>query len=223
MTPPEQFDSTSLNNITVWQMWQVAFCLPSWGLRTFKPGNFNLWEVHVLTSEILVSSARRIHIIDSGVTRTAGRLLPCVLFTKTTPSCLQGAPLSLSHHCHGDVTGHLHLSGLFRWLLVDLGPSCHAVLLLQLPAAPAEAPPRGAAEGTVSARRGDGAAQLPAGRMPSCSFRSSSSSCSSTASPSTSTAAQGATAVLPSSDPISTGSSAGSSPHATSKLGQPTR
>lgn len=144
--------------------------------------------------------------------RTSRTLPPAHL---KSPLPASGGTLSLSHHRHGDVTGHLHLPGLFRRLLVSLGRHRHAVLLLQLPAAQAEAPPWGEAEGAMSANRRDGTTQLSPHGIPSCS----SSSCASA----TSTAAQGAIAVLPSSNPVSACSSASSSSHAASKLGQHAR
>lgn len=137
------------------------------------------------------------------------------------PSCAseiasRGGTLSPSRHRHGDVAWHLHLPGLFRRLLVGLGRHRHALLFLQLPAAQAEAPPRGAPEGAMSADRGDGATQLSPRGIPA-------SSSSSPASTATFTAAQGAAAVLPSSDPVAASSSAGPSSHATGKLGQHAR
>lgn len=120
-----------------------------------------------------------------------------------------------SHHCHGDVARHLHLPGLFRRLLVGLGPRRHALLFLQLSAAQAEAPPWGEAQGAMSAKRRNGAAQLSTLRIPA--------SPSTSAPTTTSTAAQGAASVLPPANPVPATSSTGSSSHAASNLGQHAR
>lgn len=127
-----------------------------------------------------------------------------------------GGTRCASRHRHGDVAGHLHLPGLFCWLLVGLGPRRHALLFLQLPAAPAEAPARGEAEGAVSAYCRDGAAQLPPRRVPTC--------CSSTTTTATaSTAAQRAATVQPSSDSVASSSATCSPSIASSDLGQHAR
>lgn len=159
---------------------------------------------------------QRLRYIDPGETREAGphsKLHPVHLKSLLPAS---GGTLSLFCHRHGDVAGHLHLLGLFRRLLVGLGRHRHAVLLLQLPAAQAEAPPGGEAEGTVSANRRDGATQLSPYRIPFCASATSTT-------PTTSTAAPGGTAVLPPTNQVSACSSSGSSSDATSKLGQHAR
>lgn len=159
----------------------------------------------------------RCHCFDPGETREAGphiKLHPVHVKSLLPAS---GGTLSLSCHRHGDVAGHLHFPGLFRRLLVGLGRRRHAVLLLQLPAAQAEAPPGGEAEGTMSADRRDGAAQLSPYGIPFCA------SASSTTTPTTSTAAPGGTAVLPSTNQVSACSSSGSPSDAASKLGQHAR
>ncbi len=166
-----------------------------------------------LSKVINVSESGSLTLEDKSQARSEDNSKSCAsLSCLKSPLPGSGGTLSPSRHCHGDVSGHLHLPGLFRWLLVGLGRHCHALLLLQLPATPAEAPPRGEAEGAVSANHRDGAAELSPGRIPSSSTSTS-----------TSTAAQGAAAVLPSSNPVTARSSAGSSSHASGKLGQHAR
>lgn len=173
-------------------------------------------KAHKITLILKCEEFARLRYIDPGDTREAGPHIKLHPVHLKSPLPASGGTLSLFCHRHGDVAGHLHLPGLFRWLLVGLGRHRHAVLLLQLPAAQAEAPPGGEAEGTMSADRRDGAAQLSPYRIPFCA-----SACSTT--PTTPTAGPGGTAVLPPTSQVSACSSSGSSSDATSKLGQHAR